>query len=277
MLDATTLHKKSNSNKGIKNCIKVTISKTSIDINRQWNILKLKKIISLTFNLDPKQYYLKSNHVSLINESKLVKEYNIVENDEIQIMARGFGGMQKQTSLFTNSKDTIDNSDNFFELNLLTEYNSDHVNVSQNNISITEKVSNRNDNESYVKTDDKSKIQCWNKSSSKDIESMFNNIIPNNDKDDKKEKPELNRSTLSLHIAAYENAIEDILDSNEALETTKLKNKTWKDLKQSSMVVSQNPFEFPRQQHDEKTTDPEVMQFKSSQILLRPDGVCVFI
>uniref|UniRef100_A0A914Z1D6 Uncharacterized protein n=1 Tax=Panagrolaimus superbus TaxID=310955 RepID=A0A914Z1D6_9BILA len=97
-----------------------------------------------------------------------------------------------------------------------------------------------------------------------------------------KKSKSANNSTLSLHIAAYENSIEGKPDSNgsksdsgskDKIEKTALIKK-WNSSKQSwinSLSFVQNPFEFPRQQQEDQSSHPEVMQFKASQRLRNPN------
>uniref|UniRef100_A0A914Z116 [Histone H3]-dimethyl-L-lysine(36) demethylase n=1 Tax=Panagrolaimus superbus TaxID=310955 RepID=A0A914Z116_9BILA len=97
----------------------------------------------------------------------------------------------------------------------------------------------------------------------------------NNDfeaRNDLKKSKSANNSTLSLHIAAYENSNDDTAGSKRKSEKTDLINK-WNTSKQSligSLSFIQNPFEFPRQQEDQHNL-PEVMQFKASQRLRNPN------
>uniref|UniRef100_A0AC34GQY1 Uncharacterized protein n=1 Tax=Panagrolaimus sp. ES5 TaxID=591445 RepID=A0AC34GQY1_9BILA len=91
----------------------------------------------------------------------------------------------------------------------------------------------------------------------------------------------IKNSTLSLHIEAYENSIENdnsvasVEDKNQGLKESGFIKK-WKNVKQVFLVgstqpsVIQNPFELPRQQNND-ATKPDTMQFKASQKLLNPN------
>uniref|UniRef100_A0AC34FCX4 Uncharacterized protein n=1 Tax=Panagrolaimus sp. ES5 TaxID=591445 RepID=A0AC34FCX4_9BILA len=81
-------------------------------------------------------------------------------------------------------------------------------------------------------------------------------------------------STLSLHISAYENFTGADSDENRDLKQKgKIEDsvKKWKTVKQFfTSPMSQNAFEFPRQQTDQNNQS-ELMQFKASQRLLNPN------
>uniref|UniRef100_A0AC35FND4 Uncharacterized protein n=1 Tax=Panagrolaimus sp. PS1159 TaxID=55785 RepID=A0AC35FND4_9BILA len=79
---------------------------------------------------------------------------------------------------------------------------------------------------------------------------------------------EINNSTISLRISAYKNSNEaaTFVSSDKSLEI-----KQQKQIIPVSTFICQNPFEFPRQQNDQ-TSDPEVIQFRSSQQLLNSNA-----
>uniref|UniRef100_A0A914Q519 Uncharacterized protein n=1 Tax=Panagrolaimus davidi TaxID=227884 RepID=A0A914Q519_9BILA len=123
--------------------------------------------------------------------------------------------------------------------------------------------------------EDKEKLQLWNKSSA----STFRNINEDNDDFKKQWKNEnilniTNKSTFSLHIAAYENSIEavalDLTDNENIEEYKKEKFGSIKTSKQcfTDSLKFRNPFEFPRQQNVNQRNEPEVMRFSASQRLL---------
>uniref|UniRef100_A0AC35EY95 Uncharacterized protein n=1 Tax=Panagrolaimus sp. PS1159 TaxID=55785 RepID=A0AC35EY95_9BILA len=79
-------------------------------------------------------------------------------------------------------------------------------------------------------------------------------------------------STLSLHIAAYEN-LNEVANVQRKNEMENSIGKSWKDVIQffngSTQTNQQAYFEIPRQQSDH-VGKPEIMQFKSSQKLSLP-------
>uniref|UniRef100_A0A914QX90 Uncharacterized protein n=1 Tax=Panagrolaimus davidi TaxID=227884 RepID=A0A914QX90_9BILA len=90
-----------------------------------------------------------------------------------------------------------------------------------------------------------------------------------------------NKSTLSLHIAAYEKSVEDVaVDLYGGKNKKDFKNgiseSTGNEVLTSKLIIHvrtinfQNPFEFLRQQND-KLSDPEMFQFKASQRLINPN------
>uniref|UniRef100_A0A914Y5P1 Uncharacterized protein n=1 Tax=Panagrolaimus superbus TaxID=310955 RepID=A0A914Y5P1_9BILA len=110
------------------------------------------------------------------------------------------------------------------------------------------------------------------------------NVFESQKKQKQKDSSAINRSTLSLHIAAYENSVEAaatddkkqlLLLSSESStkKTANICGKTWKGVKQlfSNSSSSMGAFEIPRQQNEDKVSEPEIMHFKSSQKLLNPN------
>uniref|UniRef100_A0AC34GU54 Uncharacterized protein n=1 Tax=Panagrolaimus sp. ES5 TaxID=591445 RepID=A0AC34GU54_9BILA len=93
-----------------------------------------------------------------------------------------------------------------------------------------------------------------------------------------KRDSDVNSSTLSLHIAAYENSAEFLIEFKEKEEEEEgLKSKKFKkEMSEkhffyvSPAAAIRNPFEFPRQQNYENIT-PEVMQYTASQSLVYPN------
>uniref|UniRef100_A0A914P6X9 Uncharacterized protein n=1 Tax=Panagrolaimus davidi TaxID=227884 RepID=A0A914P6X9_9BILA len=84
----------------------------------------------------------------------------------------------------------------------------------------------------------------------------------------KKDKNAMNGSTLSLHIATYENSV----DSTKEKDLKQVrKDKNVNQIFGVSSCVIQNPFEFPRQQENDQPQVPQVEQYKASQRLLNPN------
>uniref|UniRef100_A0AC34FZT0 Uncharacterized protein n=1 Tax=Panagrolaimus sp. ES5 TaxID=591445 RepID=A0AC34FZT0_9BILA len=85
-----------------------------------------------------------------------------------------------------------------------------------------------------------------------------------------------NSSTLSLHIAAYENSVEalDFTTFTESFHKNINKVLFSREIscvqKLNGLSLPPNPFEIPRQQED-RAKEPEIMKFKSSQRLLNPN------
>uniref|UniRef100_A0AC35GNI0 Uncharacterized protein n=1 Tax=Panagrolaimus sp. PS1159 TaxID=55785 RepID=A0AC35GNI0_9BILA len=118
------------------------------------------------------------------------------------------------------------------------------------------------------------KSQLWDKSFKASSFTTFNE-----DKSDLKKRWKnknilniTNKSTISLHITAYENSNEtvasDLFDDENIEGLKKEKFGSIKTSKQfSDSLKSRNPFEFPRQQDEDEKNKPEVMQFTDRSLM----------
>uniref|UniRef100_A0AC35G5T9 Uncharacterized protein n=1 Tax=Panagrolaimus sp. PS1159 TaxID=55785 RepID=A0AC35G5T9_9BILA len=180
-----------------------------------------------------------------------------------------FSKDKQQQNLFTVNLSSSNGK--FNNLNLNQNHESDVADVSSVNSKNVETDTKKDLN--YVenvltKTKDSNP---WNKNS------QTNSIIVNNDSGKKVELKKnlndpknLNRSTLSLHIAAYENCDSSNLETcaTKATESGTLKNPKHLFGINSNLVI-QNSFEFSRQQQGNgENKKPEVGQFKASQKLV---------
>uniref|UniRef100_A0AC34FBY3 Uncharacterized protein n=1 Tax=Panagrolaimus sp. ES5 TaxID=591445 RepID=A0AC34FBY3_9BILA len=117
----------------------------------------------------------------------------------------------------------------------------------------------------------KKHLNSWQKSSKSS--DLLNADYDSERKEKLKKLKGVNNSTLSLHIAAYENTMEvdsndsDDAEKGEALSLVK-KWRTSNNFVNSAII--ENQFEFPRQQKD-RANRPSVMQFSASQRLNNPN------
>uniref|UniRef100_A0AC34FP19 Histone-lysine N-methyltransferase n=1 Tax=Panagrolaimus sp. ES5 TaxID=591445 RepID=A0AC34FP19_9BILA len=127
--------------------------------------------------------------------------------------------------------------------------------------------------------------KTWNPFSKNNLPSNDMNIDSGFEKKELKDKkyfssnPNVNSSTLSLHIVAYENYHEVSSNQNDKCEKKEKEDKgeigMIKQMKQlfvTLIFAETNPFEFPRQKEDDQDEVPEVIKFKATQKVFNPNG-----
>uniref|UniRef100_A0AC34FC47 Uncharacterized protein n=1 Tax=Panagrolaimus sp. ES5 TaxID=591445 RepID=A0AC34FC47_9BILA len=196
---------------------------------------------------------------------------------------------------FTDKQQSFVNVNNYDNVNIYNSNSNLNLNANYKSLSVSsvqsycKKTTSGKSSDSYDIgiNEGHKRFQKYKKSdlsyvlNERQVQQMFENRRKDFSKKDFFEKDSLNvnSSTLSLHIAAYENSMETSY-ANECNEADGFKNKggntglKWKNLKQiftgSTLIVQVNPFEFSRQKNNQNNK-PEVMQFKSSQRLLNPN------
>uniref|UniRef100_A0AC34F9S9 ATP-dependent RNA helicase n=1 Tax=Panagrolaimus sp. ES5 TaxID=591445 RepID=A0AC34F9S9_9BILA len=187
------------------------------------------------------------------------------------------------TKDFLSSKDhqlfVVDSNDRYRNLNLNKTHC--HSNVDSNSSKTVSTYTKNGQNYDSFDVNESQKCKdsiSWKKSDKK----LSTSVLDHSSIDRRKELSlndknlNLNKSTLSLHIAAYENSVEATsdanFDGNNELKTSENKSGFIKKFKQVFGGCNiQNPFEFPRQQEGDQSMGPEVMQFSASQKLINPN------
>uniref|UniRef100_A0AC34G6L0 Uncharacterized protein n=1 Tax=Panagrolaimus sp. ES5 TaxID=591445 RepID=A0AC34G6L0_9BILA len=117
----------------------------------------------------------------------------------------------------------------------------------------------------------KKESSSWKKSNKHLSPNFLHRNKESDEKHEFKKSKNSNNSTLSLHIAAYEDSVDADSDDSNAGETEVLKNINERKALIDSSSFFKNSFEFPRQQGEDGNKHPEVMQFKASQRLRNPN------
>uniref|UniRef100_A0AC35GG59 Dynein light chain n=1 Tax=Panagrolaimus sp. PS1159 TaxID=55785 RepID=A0AC35GG59_9BILA len=117
----------------------------------------------------------------------------------------------------------------------------------------------------------KKDLNLWKKSAKDFSQNLENDGFKKEDVGLKKNSNINNSSSLSLHIEAYENEASFDFVDDSTKERLKQISKNEKQLFINfTKSVIQNPFEFPRQRENDEAKDPEIAQYKASQLLLNP-------
>uniref|UniRef100_A0AC35FM07 Dynein light intermediate chain n=1 Tax=Panagrolaimus sp. PS1159 TaxID=55785 RepID=A0AC35FM07_9BILA len=156
----------------------------------------------------------------------------------------------KNNSLFSKKQSFANDTDN------VSQYSNLKLNQ---NYKCSILTSDRSCKKSYFKTSKISNLSILSDKIEKETKKCWKNNSLNS----------INKSTLSLHISAYENSFDSDIFGRKKNEDL-IKKQEKQSFTVASLFAFQNPFEFSRQQNDQ-IPKPEVSHFKASQRLHNPN------